>query len=80
MRTDSFRDEKDFQADVASAIQSSETLDDTIRCLYAKGYRLLFIYSGLKGKVNEEPIMLKRRIERVTNEIIAEQNKLIKNN
>lgn len=77
-RTDYLHNEMKFQKEVAAAIDQSSTLDDAIRRLYAQGYGKLFICQGLVGRSSEDPEVTKLRVIRVINELIAEQQKTIK--
>ena len=76
--TDYFHVEEKFQAEVSAAIQANATLEDAIRSLYAQGYGKLLICRGLEGKTGEDSLIVKRRVIRVINELIAEREKTIK--
>lgn len=78
MRTDYVHSEERLQADVLAAIQETSALDDAIRRLSAQGYGALLVCRGLKGRTEEEPKALKRRVVRVINELIADQEKTSK--
>jgi hypothetical protein len=72
-RTDYVHNEPQFQAVVSATINQNPTLNDAIRSLYTQGYGMLFICRGLVGRSNEEPAVTKRRVVRVINDLIAEQ-------